>query len=224
MTPPTLNSAGRLAFRAHGSAKAHIVTGAVAIVFALVGMTALAPPRPATAAEIIAGYNDVHGQKVTVSNLTVAPVIERDTFTATLGAQELAGVGTNFDWAKLVLSYGGWPASDSNVTVFTRWMRQENGANNWWNRNNPLNNGWGSGGAAGTGSYPNLIQAAKMAAEALHSNPGYSQIVHALAAGTNAKTLEHAIWASPWATGHYANGGHWSYVPVPAFKAPKGSW
>ena len=35
---------------------------------------------------------------------------------------------------------------------------------------------------------------------------------------------EAAIWASPWATGHYNNGAHWSYTPVTVVKAPASAW
>lgn len=140
------------------------------------------------------------------------------------GYQQLAEGGTNYDWAKLVLLSGKWPMSDGNVTAILRWMRQENGVDNWWNRDNPLNNGWGSGGNAGTGHYPNLIVAARQAADALTTYAPYAGIRKALAKGGEAKPVEHAIWNSPWATGHYANGGHWSYVEVPRVKAPDSAW
>ncbi len=87
-------------------------------------------------------------------------------------------------------------------------MRQENGTNDWWNRNNPLNNGWGSGGGSGLGSYDSLVIAAENAAEALLSHSGYRGIVAGFAASAPTQVIEQAIWASPWASGHYANGGH----------------
>ena len=37
-------------------------------------------------------------------------------------------------------------------------------------------------------------------------------------------TIEYAIWASPWAGGHYAWGGHWHYSPVDVVTAPPSSW
>ena len=77
--------------------------------------------------------------------------------------------------------FAGFSVTDSNVTVLARWMRQENGADDWFNRNNPLNNGWGSGGGGGLGSYDNLALAAENAADALHSVGGYSAIVDAFA-------------------------------------------
>jgi hypothetical protein len=36
--------------------------------------------------------------------------------------------------------------------------------------------------------------------------------------------IEAAIWASPWASGHYANGAHWHYSPVEVVKAPAEAW
>ena len=154
----------------------------------------------------------------------MTPVVERGAYGATLGFPSLVASGTNYDWAKMVLLYGGWPMTEANITVLVRWMRQENGPSDWWNRNNPLNNGWGSGGGGGTGTYASLSVAAQKAAEALGRNPGYAGIVANLAASSPTATTEAAIWASPWATGHYANGGHWHYSDVPVVTAPAGAW
>ncbi|MCU1509027.1 MAG: hypothetical protein JWQ12_1292 [Glaciihabitans sp.] len=198
--------------------------GSTAVAFSLTALVALAPPPPASQADLLAAYNATHAQTLTVSKLAPVSEISRDTYTASAGYQTLADSGTNYDWAKLVLLIGNWPMSNNNVTVLTRWMRQENGPNNWWNRDNPLNNGWGSGGNSGTGSYPSLMVAAREAADALHSNPGYSAILQALAANGPTANLEHAIWASPWSSSHYANGTHWSSVPVPRVKAPASAW
>jgi hypothetical protein len=201
-----------------------LAVGASAAAFAIIAITVVAPPAPATAEEILAAYNDIHGQKVTVlASAAVAPVV-RDSYTVMPGIPQLARSGTNHDWAKIVMIYGGWPVTDENVTVFLRWMRQENGANNWWNRNNPLNNGWGSGGGGGTGSYANLLIAAQKAAENLQRHPGYAAIVAGFAASSPTEVTEHAIWFSPWASGHYANGAHWHYSPVPVVKAPASAW
>lgn len=200
------------------------VVGAGAFAFAFVAITVIAPPAPATAEELVAAYNARHAQTVAVAEVATPLVIPRDGYAAMPGIPQLARHGTNYDWAKIVLLYGGWPVTDNNVTVITRWMRQENGPNNWWNRNNPLNNGWGSGGGGGTGSYPNLLVAAQNAAKALHSHGGYAAIIAALAADSPTEKTEHAIWFSPWASGHYANGGHWHYTPVKEFTAPAGAW
>lgn len=201
-----------------------LAVGASILAFGFLAITVVAPPAPATAKEIIAGYNALHAQKVVVHASAETASVVRDGYTAMPGVPQLAKHGTNYDWAKIVLLDGGWPVTDNNVTVITRWMRQENGPNNWWNRNNPLNNGWGSGGGGGTGSYPNLLVAAENAAKALHGHPGYAAIIAALAADAPTEVTEHAIWASPWASGHYANGGHWHYTPVAEFTAPVSAW
>src|SRR5690554_6351114 len=109
------------------------------------------------------------------------PEVARDSFHVTPGRATFINGGTNHDWAKLVLLNGGWPVTDNNVTVITRWMRQENYIDSWWNRNNPLNNGWGSGGGGGLGSYPSLVVAAENAAKALNTHPGYASIRSAFA-------------------------------------------
>jgi len=197
----------------------------VATVLALVAGISIAPSSPAEAASA-SGYHVVKQQgeihAFTVDSDIVAPAVKRDAFSATDGVQTLTSGGTNEDWAKLVLMFGGWPQSDANVTVMMRWMRQENGPPDWWNRNNPLNNGYGSGGGAGLGSYPDLETAAQYAAENLQR--GYPAIVAGLAAGTSADVTAQAIWASPWSSSHYANGSHWSTAPVEVVKAPASAW
>ncbi len=123
---------------------------------------------------------------------------------------------TNYDWAKLVLLSASWPMTDSNVTVIVRWMRQENYVDSWWNRNNPLNNGWGSGGGGGTGSHDSLVSAAR---ERRRGAARERRLRRDRRGGSpparRPPMIEAAIWASPWATGHYDNGAHWSYADVP---------
>jgi hypothetical protein len=184
----------------------------------------LAPQPAPTAAEELAAYLDAHAQTFEVPEHVAPTPVARDTYSATPGIATLAAGGTNHDWAKLVLLFAKFPLTESNVTVMTRWMRQENGTNDWWNRNNPLNNGWGSGGGSGLGTYDSLVIAAENAADALRKNPGYSGIVAAFEASAPTEQIEQAIWASPWASGHYANGGHWSYAPVPVVVSPSGTW
>lgn len=198
--------------------------GACTIVLALIGVVLVAVPRGPSADEQLADYIRANAQTLTVSPRAAIEVVPRDNYTATPGIDSLKAGGTNYDFAKLVMLYAGWPQSDNNITVFTRWMRQENGVDDWWNRNNPLNNGWGSGGGGGTGTYDSLDIAAQNAAEALLQNAGYSEIRAAFASSAPTEVTEAAIWASPWATGHYANGGHWSYTEVPVVKSPDGTW
>ncbi len=202
-----------------------LIVGAGATAFSLAVILAVVPPPPPSAAAELRAYVEAHAQTVKV----VKPVsgrdsLARDGYSASPGVDSLILGGTNYDWAKLVMMYGGWPMTTENVTVFTRWMRQENGADNWWNRNNPMNNGYGSGGGGGTGSYANLDIAARMAAENLHRNPSFAGIVAGLAAGNSTTVTEQAIWASPWASSHYGNGSRWHYTPVDVVKAPASAW
>lgn len=201
-----------------------LVLGAGAVLVALIGMASVAPPRPANAAQSLDAYAARNAQSLTVSDAAAPAAVSRDGFAATPGLRTLAAEGTNKAWAEMVMLLAGWPISDSNVTVFLRWMRQENGPDDWFNRNNPLNNGWGSGGGGGLGSYDTLVTAAENAAEALLTNRGYAQIAAGFAASAPTAQIEQAIWASPWATSGYAGGTHWSYTEVPIVQAPPEAW
>lgn len=197
---------------------------AATMAFAMLVVGTVAPSSTVSASERYQAELDATAQKFSVSAAVVTTALTRDDYSVTPGIGTWVRGGTNHDWAHLVLLFGGWPQSDNNVTVITRWMRQENGANNWWNRNNPLNNGWGSGGGSGTGSYPDLVTAARYAAVALKGLAGYAPIVTALSTSAPTATTESAIWWSPWAGSHYANGTHWHYTPVDVVKAPAGAW
>ena len=198
--------------------------GTGVVVLALAAVTVVSVPKGPSDDELLAAYVDKHAQTLTVSPRVEITLVPRDAYSATAGIDSLKASGTNYDFAKLVMLYAGWPQSENNITVFTRWMRQENGVDDWWNRNNPLNNGWGSGGGGGTGTYDTLDLAAQNAAEALHQNAGYAAIAAAFAASADTAVTEAAIWASPWASGHYNNGTHWSYTAVPVVKSPDGTW
>lgn len=189
--------------------------------FALLASVVVAPPAASAAAT---GFSRADGGAAFVAPANAdVQTITRDLVTGVPGAQSLAQIGTNEAWAKLVLLDGGWPQSDENVTVLLRWMRQENGTNNWWNRNNPLNNGLGTVGAGGTGVYPNLIVAAHYVAANLQRSM-FSGIAAALAANFPASATAPAIWASGWSTSHYANGAHWSTRAVDTVQAPASAW
>ncbi len=234
MPRPLIHATHRVATRSLGAARAllptlrwtrkHLPFGAGAAVFALLATSALAPPPLPTQAEEFQAYLDANAQTVRVSSTVATTSVTRDDYSATPGIATLAAGGTNYDWAKMVLLFAGFPITDNNVTVITRWMRQENYVDNWWNRNNPLNNGWGSGGGGGLGSYDSLIIAAENAAAALTTHSGYSQIVASFRASAPTEVTEAAIWGSPWASGHYANGSHWAYFPVPVVKADPSAW
>jgi hypothetical protein len=198
--------------------------GAAVVAFAFMMILSVAPPAPPTDAQELQGYLDEHAQTLTAHAGVQSTTAVTGDYSATPGVATLAASGTNYDWAKLVLIFAELPVTEDNVTVFTRWMRQENGADDWWNRNNPLNNGWGSGGGGGTGRYPNLVVAAQNAAEAMRTLPGYQGFVSAFEREAPTEEIEAAIWASPWASGHYAYGGHWHYTPVDVVKAPASAW
>jgi len=223
---------GRLdASRAVRRTRGLLVSGALALSMSFVAAFALAPPAPPSESAILASYASANAQQLEVPTLRVAEHLEastglaRDDYEATQGIDSLVASGTNYDWAKLVLLFAGFPMSDSNVTVITRWMRQENYIDSWWLRNNPLNNGWGASyGPGGTGSNVDLVAAARNAADALTRNGGYAGIRAAFREGTDSAAVEHAIWASPWASGHYANGSHWHYTDVPVVRAPASAW
>jgi hypothetical protein len=200
----------------------HLVIGAAITSFSLAAILAIAPPKQLPNSEL-AAYIAEHAQTVELSPTAKPTAVARDGYTATAGTQTLVQSGTNYDWAKLVLLDGQFPVTDANVTVLTRWMRQENGAEDWWNRNNPLNNGLGSGGGGGTGTYANLQIAAHYLALNLR-RPMFASIASQFDANAPTATIESAIWASGWATGHYANGAHWHYSTVQIVKAPASAW
>ncbi|BDI22343.1 hypothetical protein [Herbiconiux sp. L3-i23] len=204
----------------HGLFAAATMLGA----FLLAATFAIAPPPPVADASASENPAVIGEQGLTVSADAVLGDVARDAYGATAGRDTYIQGGTNHDWAKLVLLDAGWPVTDSNVAVFTRWMRQENGPPDWWNRNNPLNNGYGSGGGSGLGSYDTLVTAAEMAAENLLNHSGYADIRAGFAASAPTAQIEAAIWASPWATSHYGNGSHWSQTPVPVVQAPASAW
>ena len=216
--------APRSASRRHGWSTARTVFASVITGLVLASTLGLSTPSND---ELMAAYIDENAQSIVPAAASVvdaAPAIERHDFDATPGFETFIEGGTNHDWSSLVLLMGGFPLTDSNVTVVTRWMRQENYVDSWWNRNNPLNNGWGSGGGGGTGRYVDLVDAAENAAEALRSLPRYAEIVSTLEASAPTEQVERAIWFSGWATGMYNNGAHWSYTEVPEVEAPASAW
>ncbi|GAA1509755.1 hypothetical protein BJ978_001149 [Agromyces terreus] len=201
---------------------AALATLAVAGMLATISLVPAAPVPSVFAA----GEDTVsppEGQTIEVADGVAAQEVSQESYTAATGSQTLIAGGTNVDWAKLVLIDGDWPVTEENVTFMMRWMRQENGADNWFNRNNPLNNGQGSGGGSGLGSYATLVDAAYYAAENLKSGR-YPAVDAALVAGTSADATAQAIWASPWASSHYGYGTHWSSRPYEVIEAPAEAW
>lgn len=219
------------ASRADRRTRGTLAAGALVVAFGFTASLALAPPAPPTHAAELQAYAERNAQEVSVAepltteNLDETGIATRDGYGYTPGFETFKRGGTNHDWARMVLLFAGFPITDDSVTVITRWMRQENYVDTWWNRNNPLNNGWGaSAGAGGTGRNVDLVQAARNAADALETVAGYAGIRAAFAAGKSSAVIERAIWASSWASGHYANGAHWHYTPVEVIKAPASAW
>ncbi|WP_234980820.1 hypothetical protein [Agromyces cerinus] len=223
-TPVTRPRAG-VRSQAHRPRRS-LAAAAVLSVIGLLAGFAIAPlPQPGDALPYAAADTPHRGdvQSLDVASDVAAPAVSHESYVATTGAQTLVAGGTNVDWSKLVLVEGGWPLTEENVTFMMRWMRQENGADNWWNRNNPLNNGQGSGGGSGLGSYATLVEAAYYAAENLQSGR-YPEVDAALARGDSADATAQAIWASAWASSHYGYGTHWSSRPYEVIEAPASAW
>jgi hypothetical protein len=214
---PAPTTPTRLARRLAPLAASVAVLG-LALTFALAPQPA-AITAPSAASDTLGGDT----QTFDVAADIAAPTVSHESYVTTTGSQTLVEGGTNLDWAKLVLIEGDWPVTEENVTFMMRWMRQENGADNWWNRNNPLNNGQGSGGGSGLGSYPSLIEAAFYAAQNLQSGR-YPAVDAALARGDSADATAQAIWASAWASSHYGYGTHWSSRPYEVIEAPASAW
>ena len=223
-TPPLRRAARRQRRVIRAPRRGWPAVGASIAALSLVALFAIAPAATPDASGQLALYVAAHPQTLRVSERVSVGNGPRDGYSATAGVESLAASGTNYDWAKMVLLSGGWPQSEANVTVMVRWMRQENGADNWWNRNNPMNNGYGSGGGGGTGSYANLVIAAQKAAENLQRNGSFAAIVKAFAVSAPTSVTEQAIWASPWASSHYGNGSRWHTSPVTVVTSPANAW
>ncbi len=104
----------------------HLPIGALVAVIALVAVSAIAGPRVPSSAEELQAFVEANAQTLVVHEDAVVASVVRDTYSATPGIATLAAGGTNYDWATLVLVLGGFPTSENNITVITRWMRQEN--------------------------------------------------------------------------------------------------
>lgn len=203
-----------------------LVAGIAAAVTAGVvgGAAAMAFPAGPSDAELVARYNDLYGQSLRVAGSVETVPVTRPDYGATAGIESLSASGTNRDWARMVLLFAGWPQTEDSITVIMRWMRQENYVDSWWLRNNPLNNGWGASGGHFLGGNPTLVDAARDVADALTTYSGYDGIEAAFARAAPSAEIEAAIWASPWATGHYNDGAHWHYTPVEVVRAPASAW
>lgn len=205
---------------------------ATGIVLGLAGVALVTGPTGAPPSVAAERQSYIHGNAQAFLMVSKAPkedpavqaatpdaTLLRDEYLATPGPESFIAGGTNRDWASLVMVYAGWPVTESNITVMMRWMRQENYEKTWWNRNNPLNIG-----AGGYASYGSLQESAQVVARALSTSPGYASIAAGFASSADTATIEYAIWASPWAGGHYAWGDHWHYTPYEVVTAPGSAW
>lgn len=125
-------------------------------------------------------------------------------------------MGTNYDWAALVMTRAGAPVTQNNQDNFTRWMAAENPVSDWYHLNNPLNCGLNDGSADGEGSYPDLDYAATETAQVLRQG-NMSPILNALQANSSLATFSAGCARSAWSTGGYHNNpGYIASIPLPA--------
>lgn len=133
-------------------------------------------------------------------------------------------MGTQLDWAGLVLAYADppLPVTLNNEQNITRWMAAEQPPTNWWNgwTLNPLDvEDFVSDGF----SFASLNAAAMATAQVL-SQSNMRGIYDALAANAPIDAFSAAVVDSPWAASHYAGLGdpyYFASVPIPwALQAP----
>ena len=111
---------------------------------------------------------------------------------------------TPSSWAAALLSAGGWPQTQCNLSAVTAWEQAEGG--NWQNaaRFNPLDTtqpepGSSAMNSAGVQAFPSW-QAGFTATLTVLRNGLYGPILAALSSGGNAQTAADAVAASPWGT------------------------
>lgn len=119
---------------------------------------------------------------------------------------------TPSSWAAALLSAGGWPQTQCNLSAVTAWEQAEGG--NWANgaAYNPLNTTYDANGTweakglvtatingPGVRAY-NSWRTGFTATLATLGNGNYGPVVSALAAGTGAQAVASAVAASPWGT------------------------
>ena len=125
-------------------------------------------------------------------------------------------MGTNYDWAALVMTRAGAPVTMNNQENFTRWMAAENPVSDWYHFDNPLNCGLNDGSADGEGAYPDLDIAATYTAQVLRQG-NMSPILNALQANSSLAAFSAGCARSAWSTGGYHNNpGYIASIPLPA--------
>jgi hypothetical protein len=125
-------------------------------------------------------------------------------------------VGTNYEWAALVIQRVGVTPEQSDLDNFVRWMAAENPPSDWWHLQNPLNCGLNDGSADGTGSYPNLDFAATETAQVINQS-NMAGIRASFVNHSNLLNFSAACAYSAWSTGGYHNHPLFIYsIPLPA--------
>jgi len=205
---------------------ARLAVGGTALLLSAVLIAPFADPAAAAAAR--EARQSVGAQRVELDVATAAAVAPRDDYASELSPErmvrQLVGEGTQYDWARIVLYFGGWTATDDKVLAIVQWMRAENSPSSWWLRNNPLNNGYATFAGNFLSGYASLVDAAKACAAAIQRMGGYQVIEDALAADSTRDQVRAAIIASSWATGHYGGGAHWGGGQPTAVTAPASAW
>jgi hypothetical protein len=125
-------------------------------------------------------------------------------------------MGTNYQWAALVISRALCPVTQNNCDNFVRWMAAENPPSDWWHLDNPLNCGLDDGSADGTGAYPDLDIAAAYSARVIRQ-ANMAPIWLALHDDADLATFSAGCAASAWSTGGYhGQPGYIASIPQPA--------
>lgn len=125
-------------------------------------------------------------------------------------------------WAHQFLKLLGAPDTPSNVEFIYQWEKSEGGGGKY----NPLNTGpvtqhpeWTTTGeqyGGGAADYASWEAGQLGSAYFLehYQQDTYSKILSALRANDPVSARQ-ALWASPWAAGHYGYGSNWSNATVP---------
>jgi hypothetical protein len=113
-------------------------------------------------------------------------------------------MGTNYDWAALVITRCGITPTQGDCNNFVRWMAAENPPHDWWHLNNPLNASVGTGTIDGTGGYSDLNVGASYTAGMIRQR-NMAPIYNALANHDSMATFAAGCAYSAWSTGGYHN-------------------
>lgn len=114
------------------------------------------------------------------------------------------------------------------LTFGYQWCRSEGGGGQWnltncgpltaaedyeWGLPFPIVSLTGEQFGGGAADYASRDDGVKATADYL-SMPNYTSVLAAMRRGDPAGAM-HALWASPWASGHYGYGAGWNHSPLP---------